>query len=232
MNLSAIKNMAAGANRDASHEMPPLVKELQDGLLGPDFDPGIPFERATGMTDRFTRDELLQAESGILAAGLPWPQRLAATNLSGLSGDAILASFNRDAVLKGLRREATALARLRAAQVAVAVERFRVTIGRIPAALSELVPQFLASVPVDPFDGNAVRYKLLHKGYAVYSIGEDGRDDHGKERPTHWPNGGLAPEYRGTGGLAIPLRGRAHGTNSQEPPRVVPPEDITFIIER
>jgi hypothetical protein len=175
------------------------------------------------MTDRLTLERLLQAESEILAAGLPWPQRLAATNLSGL---------NRDAALIGLSREATALARLRAAQVAVAVERFRVTIGRIPTALSELVPQFLASVPVDPFDGNPVRYRQLQKGYVVYSIGADGRDDHGKERPTRWPNGGLAPEHRkGRGyGMAVPIR--TNGTNWPEPARVVPPEDITFIIER
>jgi hypothetical protein len=42
-----------------------------------------------------------------------------------------------------------------------------------------LVPQYLASVPVDPFDGLPVRYKVLPTGYVVYSLGTNGKDDGG-----------------------------------------------------
>ena len=49
--------------------------------------------------------------------------------------------------------------------------------------LEELVPQFLPSVPLDPYDGQPLRYKRLPAGFVVYSIGADGRDDGGKERP-------------------------------------------------
>jgi hypothetical protein len=75
-------------------------------------------------------------------------------------------------------------ARRRAAQVAVAVARYRLThTQRLPAALDELVPQFLQQLPLDPFDGEPIRYKRLATGFAVYSVGADRVDDHGLERP-------------------------------------------------
>ena len=38
-------------------------------------------------------------------------------------------------------------------------------------------------MPADPFDGQPLRYnKLLGKGYVVYSIGKDLKDDHGVEK--------------------------------------------------
>ena len=54
--------------------------------------------------------------------------------------------------------------------------------GKLPDALGEVVPAYLDAVPRDPFDGAELRYKRLEKGYVVYSIGEDGSDDGGKER--------------------------------------------------
>ena len=55
--------------------------------------------------------------------------------------------------------------------------------GDLPAYLDVLVPQFLANVPLDPFDGQPLRFKRLDQGYVVYSIGRDGRDGGGKEKP-------------------------------------------------
>jgi hypothetical protein len=37
-------------------------------------------------------------------------------------------------------------------------------------------------LPLDPFDGQPLRYKKLPKGYVVYSNGEDGKDDGGDEK--------------------------------------------------
>jgi hypothetical protein len=51
-----------------------------------------------------------------------------------------------------------------------------------------LVPKFLPAIPTDPFDGHSLRYKKLAKGYVVYSVGEDGKDDGGVE-----PRGGYGP---------------------------------------
>jgi len=63
--------------------------------------------------------------------------------------------------------------RLRVAQAAIAVERFRAANGKLPADLTELVPRFLAVVPVDPFDRQSLRYRRTEMGYTVYSVGPD-----------------------------------------------------------
>jgi hypothetical protein len=77
--------------------------------------------------------------------------------------------------------DATIIARLRCARVALAVERFRLKEGRLPDSLEQLKPAFLEAVPEDPFDGKPLRYKKLGKGYLVYSIGPDGADNGGVE---------------------------------------------------
>jgi hypothetical protein len=72
---------------------------------------------------------------------------------------------------------------LRSAQTALAVERYRLAHGKLPETLESLAPTFLKAVPVDPFDGKPIRFKTLSKGYVVYSIGKDTKDDGGKEEP-------------------------------------------------
>jgi hypothetical protein len=78
-------------------------------------------------------------------------------------------------------KDATITARLRMARVAIAVERFSLERGRLPRTLAELDPFGMRAMPDDPFNGRPLRYKRLAKGYAVYSVGEDVRDDGGDE---------------------------------------------------
>jgi hypothetical protein len=61
--------------------------------------------------------------------------------------------------------------------VAVAVERYRLKKGKWPVTLSELVP-------LDPFDGKPLRYRLRGDGVTVYSVGVDGKDDGGNIDPS------------------------------------------------
>ena len=75
------------------------------------------------------------------------------------------------------------IAELRTAQAAIAVQRYRLASDRIPETLKDLVPDYLESVPLDPFDGKELRYKKLETGYVIYSIGEDLSDDNGAEMP-------------------------------------------------
>ncbi len=74
-------------------------------------------------------------------------------------------------------------AQLRTAQTGLAVQRYRLAAGKLPDTLAELIPTYLDAVPKDPFDGKDLRYKKLETGFVVYSIGEDGNDDGGKEKP-------------------------------------------------
>jgi len=67
----------------------------------------------------------------------------------------------------------------RLGQVAVALRLYRHEHGRYPEALEELVPKYLPSLPVDPFDGKPLRYKRLAKGFKIWSVGMDMKDDGG-----------------------------------------------------
>jgi hypothetical protein len=69
-----------------------------------------------------------------------------------------------------------------AAQTALAIERYRLTEGRLPQSLDNLVPAYMEFVPTDPFDGQSLKYRTLETGFVVYSVGEDLTDEGGTER--------------------------------------------------
>jgi hypothetical protein len=73
------------------------------------------------------------------------------------------------------------ISHVRVARVALAVERYRLAEGVLPGLLDDLVPEYLAAIPQDPYDGKPMRYKLLEKGYVVYSVGSDGEDNGGRK---------------------------------------------------
>jgi type II secretory pathway pseudopilin PulG len=98
----------------------------------------------------------------------------------------ILSSMLLPALGHAILKEANGLAQVRLAQTALAVESFRLAQGKLPEKLDELVPQFLSTVPSDPFDGQSLRYHRLAKGYVIYSVGSDGHDDGGREKPADW----------------------------------------------
>jgi hypothetical protein len=82
-------------------------------------------------------------------------------------------------MIYGLRR----VAQLEMAKVLLAVERYRLARASLPETLDQLVPAYVTAVPADPFNGTPLRYKGLDRGFLVYSVGEDGRDDGGKQEP-------------------------------------------------
>lgn len=51
--------------------------------------------------------------------------------------------------------------------------------GQYAASLEELVPVFLESIPIDPLDGNPIRYKLVDDKPVVYSVGANRADEGG-----------------------------------------------------
>ena len=80
---------------------------------------------------------------------------------------------------QAMHSAATSHAWQRLGQVAVALRLYRHEHGRYPETLEELVPKYLPSLPVDPFDGKPLRYKRLAKGFKVWSVGWDMKDDGG-----------------------------------------------------
>lgn len=78
--------------------------------------------------------------------------------------------------------DASLTARCRAAITVLAIERYRLRSGgSLPLRLEELVPEFLETIPIDPFDGSPIRFKRIEHGYCVYSVGSDGVDNGGAE---------------------------------------------------
>ncbi len=63
---------------------------------------------------------------------------------------------------------------------ALAIERFRLRESTLPSTLDELVPDFLETPPLDPFDGRLLRYQPSAQAYTLYSIGQNEKDDGGK----------------------------------------------------
>lgn len=87
------------------------------------------------------------------------------------------------ALSRSLAQQAAADARRRCAETALSIERFRLSNdGRLPETLQALAPTFLAELPKDPFDGNALRYVRKNTGYLIYSIGSDQIDNQGMTR--------------------------------------------------
>ncbi|HUJ11013.1 MAG TPA: hypothetical protein VL171_13395 [Verrucomicrobiae bacterium] len=62
---------------------------------------------------------------------------------------------------------------------ALAVEAYKLRHDKLPDTLTEFVPAYLIAIPLDPFTGQPLRYKKLPKGYLVYSIGDDAKDNGG-----------------------------------------------------
>ena len=128
-------------------------------------------------------------ETNIVLLNLPAPQSLVATNASdALCLEArrkycIFSALLLPAYGKLAIKVADGSARLRIATSALAVERFRLAHqNQLPDSLAALVPTYLPSVPTDPWDGQPLRFKKLAKGYVVYSVGPDGKDDDGTDQ--------------------------------------------------
>jgi hypothetical protein len=67
----------------------------------------------------------------------------------------------------------------RVTMTALALRLYRKENGRYPENLQQLVPKYLPSVPIDPYDGKPLRYRKLQKGFKVWSVGGNCKDDGG-----------------------------------------------------
>ncbi|HUU59585.1 MAG TPA: hypothetical protein VMZ50_08580 [Phycisphaerae bacterium] len=81
-----------------------------------------------------------------------------------------------------------AIAYRRMAAGALAMRLYEIEHGRRPAALSDLVPEYLSALPSDPFsaDGEPIRYAPDKDKPVLYSVGQDGKDDGGAFAVGEW----------------------------------------------
>jgi hypothetical protein len=96
-------------------------------------------------------------------------------------------------------RASEAEARRRVAITAIALERYRNRHGFYPATLTNLVPEFLKTTPIDFMDGQPLRYRFAAGDHFVlYSVGLDCADNGGEmaqsdAKRTRAPFGGNGP---------------------------------------
>jgi hypothetical protein len=103
------------------------------------------------------------------------------------------------------RQYEMALADVEMTQTLVALRAFQIDHGDLPAALTDLVPAYLDTLPVDPFDGKPLRYSREKR--IVYTVGKDLEDGGGMTMDEawawakeHWP------EYNEKDPDRLPLR--------------------------
>ena len=78
--------------------------------------------------------------------------------------------------------ESRAAARIRETHLALALARYHSDHGAYPPALKELTPKYIEKLPPDPFAGGPFRYRRQGKGYLLYSVGSNRKDDGGRNK--------------------------------------------------
>ena len=145
----------------------------------------------SGFFERDLNFYLQTMDKGISLSKLTFPESLVLTNQFDEASQIaqkehyLLSGMLLPPLLRVATREAALETQIRLVETAMAVEQFRNVRGQLPPSLKELVPQFLKSVPADPFTAEPLRYRLSDKGYVIYGVDSDGRDNGGCEGPDH-----------------------------------------------
>ena len=102
-----------------------------------------------------------------------WPNRM------GFLLDEMLAQGNVHMVESDVYRKDQAVLRL--LLVEVALRAYQLDHGQLPAHLTELVPNYLSSLPDDPFATapQPFHYRVTSSGFELWSVSLDGKDDNG-----------------------------------------------------
>lgn len=164
------------------------------------FPVGVEVNRLAWMLARANSEDfrlyLTQMSQVIDVSSQPWPTlletaRLADETVDQASSQApllrrrhLITQLIYSAVAVMMRTFAEREASARAADVGIAVDRYRRQCGRLPETLAVLVPDYLPAVPLDPFDGQTLRYAVRTAEQdvvevVVYSVGPNRTDDGG-----------------------------------------------------
>jgi hypothetical protein len=172
------------------------------------------------MIARSTRWQIAGYTAILEAARRPWPDRLDAILAVGdrtpwrpwyppMASVAWFGFHSNDrGRVKELGFAATDIASVRAARIAIAVERYRrAHQEQLPSDLAALVPAYLDALPIDPYSGAPMRYKPAGSGYVVYSLGPNRKDDGGDgvDAPP-FPRGATGGVRREVGDIGVRIR--------------------------
>lgn len=158
-------------------------------------DLGLPADVvAQKMKEMPTEGDIRIAFNALLAAAnLPFPEARAEFMKICVDGEVLVPPLPRSLVAF-----ARTQAQLRSARVSLAVGDYAPAHGALPETLDALVPEYLRSVPLDPFDDQPLRYRREGEGFIVYSVGDNLVDDGGVRNlemgfePKRWADVGYA----------------------------------------
>lgn len=163
-----------GSEPTAPHQYSLPMRSLQESLMRP------------WLSHRIVEDLRIWAELTAVVRA-PWPGKsersaaILARYREELGTPGSPYPVNRGAVLGALSQavDATHVVVDLSTRLAVAVERFRRDQQSLPATLEDLVPRYLPELPIDPFTGRALLFKLAANSYTIYSVGPNLKDDGG-----------------------------------------------------
>jgi hypothetical protein len=125
-------------------------------------------------------NELEKLNAAGTAAQTDWPNILQAEQAAAVKcSQSKLAAFSQATMPLQMSMTALtgrSLAIARATRVAIMARRYQMETGNLPAGLDELATHFNATLPNDPFTGKPLIYRQAGSGFAVYSVGEVGKD--------------------------------------------------------
>ncbi|MEA2733633.1 MAG: hypothetical protein QOE14_84 [Humisphaera sp.] len=153
----------------------------------------------------------------------PFPPEAEASKFRHLLARALLPSFERAAQVNF-----RGMAARRAAAIALAARRYALDHdGKLPAKLDDLAPNYLPSVPLDPFAAPPQPLKCINDPDKpiIYSVGEDGLDDGGSEMPAKkkTPNPGRWDKLDAVFPLKLQPRALPAEMEEDQPPATTPP---------
>jgi hypothetical protein len=148
------------------------VMILDHGLRGASW-----FSRPVAM--KALNDRLEELRVMIETAARPWPRPLDLSPPSHAFESSDARAVMRNVDLARARGVAATVALIRAARIAIAATRYFESRGRWPGTIGALVPEYLPSVPVDPYRGEPMRSLVDADSFVVYSVGLNNRDDRG-----------------------------------------------------
>ncbi len=138
-------------------------------------------------TDGFFQRALLRQDGALDQLGI---SKLSNSFDSLFSGETDFHSMLSESIvtLAGVARK---VMRVEAAKqvtiTAIALKRYQLKYGNYPAGLDSLVPEFVPKAPLDPVDGQPLRYRRNADGtFLLYSVGENGQDDGGNPLQGKW----------------------------------------------
>lgn len=119
----------------------------------------------------------------------------------------ILLRLTLPAIGRAVSAHDTGMAIIEATRILLAIEAFEARHGRLPAALNELAPEFLDTIPEDPVACQPFVYVVRQptaddpRAYWLYSVGLDAVDNQGAEPESQYSGGHALHESRDYEGL-------------------------------